>query len=184
MCNSFSNAYSLILDSKDLIKGNYTKIPEVVLGANSVLTALGKTNTPVGRTVKKGYDTFVKNGHDKFYAIGQKDPNPVRFVMGITDCNLHKDGNWVKKYVPYVVGFSADLVAEGLMSSKTGSKVLNTISSSVSNSLFKNKKTKETVNNLVSGVLYQVEANAVEDKVGQLTDKIVDKFQKRDDNNK
>jgi len=183
MCNSFSNAYSLILDSKDLIKGNYTKIPEVILGANSVLTALGKTNTNVGRTIKKGYDTFVKNGHDTFYNIGQKDPNPVRFVMGITDCKLHKEGNWVKKYVPYVVGFGADLVAEGLMSSKAGSKVLNKVSS-VASGMFKNTKTKDTVNALVSGVLYQVVSNAVEDKVGQLTDKLVDKFQKNEEKDK
>lgn len=176
MCNSFSAAYSLILDSKDLIKGNYTKIPEVVLGANTVLTALGKTNTSVGRTLKKSYDTFTKNGHDKFYKFGQKDPNPVRFVMGITDCSMHKEGNWVKKYVPYVVGFGADLIAEGLMSSQAGSKVLNKISSKVSDTLIKNNKAKETVNALVSGVLYQVVANAVEDKVGQFTDKLIDKI--------
>lgn len=179
MCNSFSAAYSLILDTKDLVKGNKTKIPEVVLGANTVLSALGKTNTSVGKVIKKGYDTFAKNGHEKFYDIGQKNPNPVRFVMGITDCKLHKEGNWVKKYVPYVTGFAADLFAESLMSGKTGSKVLNTISSKVSNTFCKNTKAKETVNALVSGVLYQAVANTVEDKVGQLTDKVVDKFQKK-----
>ena len=179
MCNSFSAAYSLILDSKDLIKGNYTKAPEVILGANTVLTALGKTNTSLGRTIKRGYDTFAKNGHEKFYNLGQKDVNPIRFVMGITDCKLHKEGNWVKKYVPYVAGFAADLAAESLMNSKAGSKVLNTISSKVSDTLMKNSKAKETVNALLSGVLYQVVANKVEDKVGQLTDKLVDKFQKQ-----
>ncbi len=177
MCNSFSAAYSLILDTKDLIKGNKTKIPEVVLGANTVLSSIGRTNTSLGRTIKRGYDTFAKNGHEKFYNLGQKDPNPVRFVMGITDCKLHKGGNWVKKYVPYVAGFAADLAAESLMNSKTGSKVLNAISSKVSGTLMKNSKAKETVNALLSGVLYQVAANAVEDKVGQLTDKLVDKFQ-------
>ena len=181
MCNAFSSAYSLILDSKDLIKGNYTKLPEVVLGANSVLTAMGKTNTSVGKTIKKGYDSFVKNGHDKFSKVGEMDPNPVRFVMGITDCKLHREGNWVKKYVPYVTGFAADLAAEALMSSKKGAKVLNTISSSVSSTLCKNTKAKETVNSLVSGVLYQVVANAVEDKVGRLAEKAVDRFQKNKD---
>lgn len=179
MCNSFSAAYSLILDTKDLIKGNKTKIPEVVLGANTVLSALGKTNTSLGRAIKRGYDSFAKNGHEKFYQFGQKDVNPVRFVMGITDCTMHKEGNWVKKYVPYVTGFAADLIAEGLMSSNAGSKVLNTISSKISDTLMKNSKAKETVNALVSGVLYQVVANAVEDKVGQLTDKIVDKYQNK-----
>lgn len=182
MCNSFSAAYSLILDTKDLIKGNKTKIPEVVLGANTVLSALGKTNTSVGKAIKRGYDTFAKNGHDKFYAIGQKNPNPVRFFMGITDCKLHKEGNWVKKYVPYVTGFAADLFAESLMSSKAGSKVLNAISSKVSDTLCKNAKAKETVNALISGVVYQVAANAVEDKVGQWTDKLVDKFKNRTEN--
>lgn len=180
MCNSFSAAYSLILDTKDLIKGNKTKIPEVVLGANTVLSALGKSNTGLGRTIKRGYDTFAKNGHDKFYDIGQKNTNPIRFVMGITDCKLHKEGNWIKKYVPYVVGFTADLVAEGFMGSKTGSKILNSISSKVSDTLCKNKKAKETVNALVSGVLYQFAANTVEEKVGQYTDKIIDKFQKKE----
>ena len=179
MCNSFSDAYSLIFDAKDLAKGNYTKIPEVVLGANSVLTALGKTNTPVGRTIKKEYDSFVKNGHNRFSNIAEKNPNPVRFVMGITDCKLHKEGNWVKKYVPYVTGFAADLFVESLMSSKSGSKILNNISSKVSDVFCKNNKAKETVNALVSGVLYQAVANTVEDKVGQLTDKFVDKFQKK-----
>ncbi len=179
MCNSFSDAYSLILDSRDLIKGNRTKLPEVILGANSVLTALGRTNTSVGRTIKKGYDTFAKNGHEKFSKIAEKNPNPIRFVMGITDCKLHKEGNWVKKYVPYVAGFAADLAVEALMSGKKGAKVLNSISTKVSDTLCKSQKAKETVSNLVSGVLYQVVANAVEDKVGQLTDKAVDKFQKQ-----
>jgi len=182
MCNSFSAAYSLIFDSKALIKGNKTKIPEVVLGANTVLSALGKTNTSLGRAVKKGYDVFGKNGHDKFYEIGQKNPNPIRFFMGITDCRLHKEGNWVKKYVPYVVGFAADLFAESLMGTKTGSKVLNTISSSVSNTLCKNQKAKETANALISGVAYQFIADTVEDKVEKLTDKVVDKFQQRKQN--
>lgn len=178
MCNSFSAAYSLIFDSKALIKGNRTKIPEVVLGANTVLTSLGKTNTSVGKAIKKGYDVFGKSGHEKFYEIGQKNPNPIRFVMGITDCRLHKEGNWVKKYVPYVVGFAADLFAEALMSSASGLKVLNKVSSSVSNKLCKNQKTKETVGALISGVAYQFIADTVEDKVEKLTDKVVDKFQK------
>ena len=178
MCNSFSAAYSLIIDSKDLIKGNKTKLPEVVLGANTVLSALGKTNTSVGRTIKKGYDSFVKNGHDKFYKIGEMNTNPIRFVMGITDCKLHKEGNWVKKYVPYVAGFAADLAVESLMCTQKGAKVLDKVASAASG-IIKNQKAKETVNALVSGVLYQVVANTVEDKVGQLADKAVDKFQSK-----
>lgn len=178
MCNSFSNAYSLILDSKDLIKGNRTKLPEVILGANSVLTALGKTNLSVGRTVKKCYDCFSKDGHDKFSKIGEMNTNPIRFFMGITDCKLHKEGNWVKKYVPYAVGFAADLAVEALMCGKKGSKVLNSVSTKISDTFCKSAKSKNIVTNLVSGVLYQVVANTVEDKVGQITDKVVDKFQK------
>ncbi len=181
MCNSFSTAYSLIFDTNALVKGNRTKIPEVILGANSVLTALGKTNTAVGRVIKKGYDTFGKNGHEKFYEIGQKNTNPIRFFMGITDCRLHKEGNWVKKYVPYVAGFAADLLAEGFMGTKTGSKVLDKVSSTISNTLCKNQKAKETVNALISGVAYQFIADTVEDKVEQLTDKVIDKFQKQEE---
>ena len=187
MCNAVSEAYSLYNDGKDVLKGNWRKLPESVIELNKILTAVGMTNGVLGRSVRGGYDYFVKNGHSKALMLGEKNTNPIAFVMGLMDCKRSKNPNKVKTYSSFVAGFSAKVAVESLMDSAKGSKVLEGFSKAVTEKTSKVLKLKGNVKEdtvkvgsfIIAGLLYPIISDKVTDVVSNFTEKIVDKIQNK-----
>lgn len=185
MCNAVSEAYSLYNDARDVRKGSWTKLPEAVIETNKILTALGTVNSGLGRSVKGGYDYFVKDGHSKAARLGELNTNPIELVMGLIDCHKSKDGNKVKTYTSFLAGFGAKVAVEGAMDSQRGAGVLNKFAKTVSEKTSKifsvggNSKEAfvKTGAVLVAGLLYPIISDKVSERVADFAGVAVDKLQ-------
>lgn len=187
MCNSVSEIYSLYNDSKDLFKGNITKLPEVLLETNNVLHTVGNSKYGISKNIKKGFDYFVKDGFYKTEKLTNVNLNKVSFVAGILNSlRENKNTNTKNKLssiISFLCGFGAKLAIEGIMDSKTGAKLLQNSSSYISNFatkplsfLSKNtKKFAEVGSIVISGILYQVISDKVSEKVEDYASKLLAK---------
>lgn len=176
MCNSISEIYSLYNDSRDLFKGNLTKIPEVVLESNNILHALGNSKLKLGKNVKNSYDIFIKNGFQKTEKYTDVNLDTVSFVAGFANSYLSSDKGKKEKFSAigsFLCGFGAKLAIEGVMNCKYGSNLLQKTSSLFANiasvplSFFsKNtEKFKSVGAYIISGLLFQLISDKVSEKV-------------------
>lgn len=85
MCNSVSTIYSLYTNSKDLFKGNITKLPEVLIETNNVLPTVGNSKYKISKNIKNTFDYFIKDGFCKTEKFTNINLNKVSFVAGISN---------------------------------------------------------------------------------------------------
>ncbi len=188
MCNSVSDLYSLYNDSKELLKGNWTKTPEVLLETNLVLNALAKTNGKLGQKVKSGFDTFIKNGLAKSDKLTHVNLDAVALVAGLTNCFINDKKNPPKNKflskVPFLTSWAAKCAIEGVMNTKTGSNVLQKTAGKVSDVIAKPLssvlgKNAEAISKIgtyiISGIAFQFISDKFTEKVETLTQKYIDK---------
>ena len=188
MCNSVSDLYSLYNDSKELLKGNWTKTPEVLLETNLVLNALGKTKGKLGQKVKGGFDSFIKNGFAKSEKLTHVNLDAVALVAGLTNCCIQDKKNPPKNKflskVPFLSSWAAKCAIEGAMNTKTGSNILQKTAGKVSDVIAKPLssvlgKNAESISKIgtyiISGIAFQFISDKVTEKVETLTQKYIDK---------
>lgn len=185
MCNSVSTIYSLYTNSKDLFKGNITKLPEVLIETNNVLHTVGNSKYKISKNIKNTFDYFIKDGFCKTKKFTNINLNKVSFVAGISNSLYeNKDTNIKNKLLSigsFLCGFGAKLAIEGIMDSKIGSKLLQQSSSHISNFATKPfsflKKNTQNIAKagtiVISGILYQVISDKVSEKVEDFANTIL-----------
>lgn len=176
MCNAVSEAVSLYNDGREVLNGNWTKIPEAVIETTRILKAV----KPVSDKYNPKQDSFIKKSWD----FADRNSDNIELVMGLV--NLKNDKDKVKNGASFLVGYTASKLIEKGMESENGEKILNKVANVIPNSISKifkpdNEKSKKVLNiskAVISGVLYQV----VSDKIGEigskLTENTIDKIRK------
>ena len=184
MCNAVSEIYSLYTDSKDLFKGNCTKLPEVLIEANNVLQTAGNSKFKFAKNVKNGYDFFAKSGFEKCAKYTDINLDAVALVDGVVNSCISNKGKSTKhkllSITSFLSGFGAKLAIEGIMNSKSGANILQKTSSIVSSFvtkplsfLSKNpEKVKNVATYIISGLAFQI----ISDKVTETVESFAEKY--------
>ena len=183
MCNAVSEIYSLHTDSKELLHGNLTKLPEVLLETNNVLLLAGDSKYLFGKKIKKGYDSFVKNGFEKSKKLAEINLDSVSLVSGLTNSYIvnkdEKPKTKVLSMISFLSGFVAKVMIEDIMNTKNGIDILQKTSSMISKVVTKplsfltknTDKIKDLGTYIISGLLFQIISDKVSEKVEGITDK-------------
>lgn len=180
MCNAVSEAVSLYNDGREVLKGNWTKLPEALIETTRILKAV----KPVSDKYNPKQDSYVKKSVNKAWNFADRNSDNIELAMGLV--NLRKDKDKFRNGSSFLAGFAVSKGLEKCMESEKGEKVLNKISNAVPDCVSKvfklnSEKAKKAIDIsklIISGVLYQVASDKVGEIASGYTEKVIDKLRK------